>query len=47
MSFRQTLDHPVAFTFLITLCVLGWAALLTWGAKKAGLSGLAALAQHP
>lgn len=43
---RRSLDHPVLFTLLITLCVLGWSSVITWGAKKAGLNGLAVLAQH-
>lgn len=46
-SLRSSLDHPIFFTFVITLCVLAWASLITWAAKKAGLSGLAAFAQHP
>lgn len=43
----DALDHPIVFTFLIALVVIGWLALITWGAKAAGLPGLASLAQHP
>lgn len=43
----DALDHPIMFTFLIALVVAAWLALITWGAKAAGLPGLAALAQHP
>lgn len=43
----QALDHPIFFSFIVTLTVVGWMALLTWGAKAAGLPGPAALFQHP
>lgn len=44
---RDALDHPVFFTFVIALTTVGWLAILTFGAKKAGLPGPAALLQHP
>lgn len=44
---RQALDHPIFFTFVISLCVVGWLSILTWGAKAAGLPGLSGLLQHP
>lgn len=43
----DALDHPIFFSFAITLAVVGWLALLTWGSKAAGWSGPAALFQHP
>jgi hypothetical protein len=45
--FMDALDHPVMFGFAITLVVLGFATLITYGAKAWGLPGLAAVAQHP
>lgn len=41
------LDHPIFFSLVITLVVVGWMALFTWGFKAAGLPGPAALFQHP
>lgn len=41
------LDHPIFFSFAITLVVIFWLAMFTWAAKAANLPGLAALAQHP
>lgn len=43
----DALDHPIYFTFAITLCVIAWMAILTWGFKAANLPGPAALSQHP
>jgi hypothetical protein len=43
----SALDHPIFFSFVVTLCVVGWLALLTWGAKAANLPGPAALFQNP
>jgi hypothetical protein len=40
-------DHPLLFALAITMVVLGASSLITWGAKAAGLHGLASLAQHP
>lgn len=42
----ESLDHPIVFIFFTTLAVLGMSALMTWGFKRAGMSGPAALAQH-
>jgi hypothetical protein len=47
VSIRSSLDHPIFFTFAVSLCVMFWLAVITWGAKAAGIPGLAALAQHP
>lgn len=44
---RHALDHPIFFTLLIALTTMAWLSILTWGAKAAGLPGLAGLAQHP
>lgn len=41
------LDHPITFTFAVALVVVVWLAIITWGAKAAGIPGLAALVQHP
>lgn len=43
----ESLDHPIFFSFVITLVVVAWMALFTWGAKAAGWPGPAALFQHP
>lgn len=43
----DALDHPVMFAFAMTLVVIGFASLITYGAKAAGWPGLAALSQHP
>lgn len=41
------LDHPIVFVFFMTLAVTGTASLITWGLKRAGLPGPAALFQSP
>lgn len=46
-SVAQALDHPIFFSLVVTLCVVAWMALATWGFKAAGLPGPAALFQHP
>jgi hypothetical protein len=46
-NLASALDHPIFFSFVITLVVVGWMAILTWGAKAANLPGPAALFQHP
>lgn len=43
----EAMDHPVVFSLLITLVVVGWLAVFTWVAKAANLPGPAALFQHP
>lgn len=43
----EALDHPLMFVFFMLLAITGMASLITWGAKEAGLDGLAALVQHP
>lgn len=43
----DALDHPVMFAFAITLVVLGFATLITYGGKAAGMPGLSAMGQHP
>lgn len=45
--FLDALDHPVMFGFAITLVVLGFATLITYGAKSLNWPGLSAVAQHP
>jgi len=47
VDIRRNLDHPIFFTFAVSLVVMFWLAVITWGAKAAGIPGLAALAQHP
>lgn len=44
---RESLDHPIFFTFVITIVVVAWMAILTWAFKAANLPGPAALFQHP
>lgn len=46
-DFRDSLDHPVFFLFVVAIGVASVLALVTWGAKAANLPGLASLAQHP
>lgn len=46
-DFRDSLDHPIPFVFLMTIAVFCTAALLTWGFKAAGWPGPASLFQHP
>ncbi len=46
-EFKDSLDHPVSFVFLMTIAVVCMAAILSWGAKAAGLPGPAGLLQHP
>ncbi len=43
----NALDHPILFVLFVMMAVTGLQALITWGAKEAGLDGLAALVQHP
>lgn len=43
----ERLDHPLLFILFLWLALHGFSALVTWGAKEAGWSGLAAFAQHP
>lgn len=44
---REALDHPIFFSLVITLVVVAWMAIFTWGFKAANLPGPAALFQHP
>lgn len=43
----EALDHPIFFSIVITMVVVAWMAVATWGFKAAGLPGPAALFQHP
>jgi hypothetical protein len=43
----EALDHPIMFVLFMMMAVVGLQSLITWGAKEAGLDGLAALVQHP
>lgn len=43
----EALDHPIFFSFVITLAVVAWMAILSWGFKAAGMPGPAGLFQHP
>lgn len=43
----DALDHPIIFSLVITIVVVAWMAILTWGFKAAGWPGPAALFQHP
>lgn len=47
MEFLKHLDHPLLFLFFLLLALKGLEAVLTWGAKEANMTGLAALIQHP
>lgn len=47
MEFLKKLDHPILFLVFLMLALKGTEAVVTWGAKKANLPGLAALVQHP
>lgn len=47
MEFLKKLDHPLLFLFFLLIALKGLEAMLTWGAKEAGMPGLAALIQHP
>lgn len=46
-AFLDALDHPILFSLIITVLVVAWCAILTWGFKAANLPGPAALFQHP
>ena len=46
-DWRETLDHPLVFLFVITLGVMAMSSLITYGAKSSGLFGVASLSQHP
>ena len=43
MEFLKKLDHPILFVFFLLLALKGLGALITWGAKEAGMTGLANL----
>lgn len=43
----EGLDHPIFFSMVLAIVVACWLAIFTYGAKAAGLPGLAALMQHP
>ena len=45
VNFVRHLDHPLLFLIFLTLGVTATQALLTWGFKKAGMPGPAALTQ--
>lgn len=47
MALRDSMDHPVTFTFFAALAIAGALAFMTWGAKASNLPGLAAFVQHP
>jgi len=42
-SLKGSLDHPVFFVIVMTVAVVCMAAIFSWGAKAAGLPGLAHL----
>lgn len=46
-EFLDALDHPVLFSFAITLVVVAWMAIFTWLFKALNWPGPAALFQHP
>jgi hypothetical protein len=46
-KWQTLLDHPLVFLFVITLGVMGMSSLITVGAKKSGLHGVASLSQNP
>ncbi len=46
-EFLNSLDHPVVFVFLMAIAIACALAVMTAGAKAAGLPGPAALFQHP
>jgi hypothetical protein len=46
-EFIEALDHPIFFSLVVTLVVVAWMAIFTWGFKAMNLPGPAALFQHP
>jgi hypothetical protein len=47
MKFLDKLDHPLLFVLFMLLALKGLESVITWGAKEAGLNGLAHLMQTP
>lgn len=47
VEFVKKLDHPLLFLLFLLFALKGTEAFLTWGAKKLGFNGLAALIQNP
>lgn len=45
--FLDTIDHPIVFVLFMTMAVFGVAAIVTWGAKQMGWTGIANFFQHP
>lgn len=43
----DALDHPIFFLLVISIGVVSFLAILSWGAKAANLPGPAMLLQHP
>jgi hypothetical protein len=43
----EALDHPIFFSLVVTLVVVAWMAIFTWGFKAAGLPGASHLFQTP
>ncbi len=35
----KAFNHPIVFSLTITLVVVGWIAVLSWGAMTFGLNG--------
>lgn len=38
-SALKKFDHPIVFSLAITLVVLGWMAVLSWGFRSMGWTG--------
>ena len=47
MEFLKKLDHPLLFILFMLLALKGLESVITWGAKEAGINGLASIMQHP
>lgn len=47
MDKLQKLDHPLLFVLFLFLAMWGLAGVVTHGAKRAGLPGLANAVQNP
>jgi hypothetical protein len=46
-DWHETMDHPLVFLIVITIGVMAMSSLITFGAKRSGLYGVASLSQHP
>lgn len=47
MKKLEALDHPILFVLFLFLALWGFAGVVTHGAKRFGLHGLASAVQNP